>query len=151
VWAEIRRFGRLPFARKRLLGEALLSLAAARAAMALVRFRRIAAWLGTAGVVSSYTVTDEEIRIAEEIGWAVGVAAKRVPWDGRCLAQALAATGMIRRRGLEGTVSFGAGHEGGGATDFGAHAWLQVGPCIVTGGDEHERFKTLATFSRKRR
>jgi hypothetical protein len=140
---------RLPFARKRLLGEALLALAVARGAMLCLPFRRIAAWLGTPGALSPGAATEEEIRIAKEIGWAVDVVARRVPWDGRCLAQALAATGMLRRRGLEGTVSFGAGRDEA-ATDFGAHAWLQVGPCVVTGGPGRERFKILTTFARKR-
>jgi hypothetical protein len=150
VWNKLARLARLPFARKCLLGEALLALAAARGAMLCLPFRRIAAWLGTAGAVSSGMATEEEIRIAGEIGWAVGAVARRVPWDGRCLAQALAATAMLRRRGLEGTVSFGAGRADGAESDFSAHAWLQVGPCLVTGGPGRERFKTLTTFARKR-
>jgi len=150
VWNKLGRFARLPFARKRLLGEALLTLALARAAMFCLPFRRIAAWLGTPGAVSPGAATDEELRIAEEIGWAVGVVARRVPWDGRCLAQALAATGMLRRRGLEGTVSFGAGWTEAAEPEFSAHAWLQVGSCIVTGGPGRERFKTLTSFARKR-
>lgn len=150
MWTKLSRFARLPLARKRLLGEALLGLALARAAMFCLPFRRIATWLGTAGAVTPEAATEEEVRIAEEIGWAVGVAARRVPWDGRCLAQALAATGMLRRRGLEGTVSFGAGQRETPESDFSAHAWLQVGPYTVTGGPGRERFKTLTTFARTR-
>lgn len=150
MWTKLKRFARLPSTRKRLLGEALVGLALARAAMVCLPFRRIAAWLGTPGPVIPGGAMEEEIRIAREIGWAVGVVARRVPWDGRCLAQALAATGMLRRRGLEGTVSFGAGRNEAAGTEFSAHAWLQVGPCIVTGGPGHERFQTLTTFSRKR-
>lgn len=150
MWNKLDRFVRLSLARKRLLVEALLGLALARVAMLCLPFRRIAAWLGTPGAVSPGETTDEEVRIAEEIGWAVGVVARRVPWDGRCLAQALAATGMLRRRGLEGTVSFGAARAGTVDTEFSAHAWLQVGSCIVTGGPGHEQFKPLTTFARKR-
>jgi hypothetical protein len=150
MWNKLNRFARLSLAQKRLLGEALVGLALARAAMFWIPFRRIAAWLGTPGAVSPGAATEEEVRIAEEIGWAVGVVARRVPWDGRCLAQALAATGMLRRRGLEGTVSFGAGREESSESEFSAHAWLQVGSCIVTGGPGHERFKTFTTFARKR-
>lgn len=127
-----------------------MGLALARAAMICLPFRRIAAWLGTPGAMSPDAVADDEVRVAEEIGWAVGVLARRVPWDGRCLAQALAATWMLRRRGLEGTVSFGAARAGAVDSEFTAHAWLQVGPCIVTGGPGHERFNTLTTFARKR-
>lgn len=131
-----------------LLGEALFALLMARAAMAFLPFRRIAAWLGTAGVESPATATVEEIKTAQEVGWAVGAVARRVPWDGRCLAQALAATGMLRRRGLEGTVSFGARQSE--SAEFAAHAWLRMGSCIVTGGAGYEGFKRITTFARRR-
>jgi hypothetical protein len=120
----------------------------ARIAMAFLPFRRIAAWLGTPGAQTPVTVTAEECSKAEAIGWAVEIVGRRVPWDGRCLAQALAASGMLRRRGLEGTVSFGVSE--GESAEFDAHAWLRIGPNIVTGGSEHQRFKAFTTFARKR-
>jgi transglutaminase-like putative cysteine protease len=137
-----------PGFRRRLLGEALIALLLARAAMAFLPFRRIAIWLGTPGAESPVTATAEEILTARTVGWAVGAVARRVPWDGRCLAQALAAAGMLRRRGLEGTVSFGASPSD--STGFDAHAWLRFGPFIVTGGPGHERFKAFTTFARRR-
>jgi len=116
--------------------------------MAFLPFRRIAAWLGTPGAESPATATTEEIVTAQAVGWAVGVVARRVPWDGRCLARAVAATGMLRRRGLEGTVSFGVSQ--GESAGFDAHAWLRFGPFIVTGGPGHERFKAFTTFARRK-
>jgi hypothetical protein len=148
VWNKLRRLAALPQGRKGLLAEALLALAAARLVMLLVPFRYVAAWLGTAGAETPATATANEIRMAQEVGWAVGVWARRVPWDSRCLAQALAATSMLRRRGLEGTVSFGSGRVDGGG--FSAHAWLRLGPHMVTGGPGHDRFKVLTTFARRR-
>jgi hypothetical protein len=147
VWNEFQRYRRLPRSRKRLLREALIALALARSAMACLPFRRIAAWLGTPGTETPPTATDGQILLADRIGWAVATLARRVPWDARCLAQALAATWMLRRRGLEGTVSFGA--DRGESRQFLAHAWLRFGPRLVTGGPGRERFKTLTTFSRK--
>ena len=148
MWNDLKRYARIPRTRRRLLWEALGALTIARGAMALLPFRRIAAWLGTPGAESPATAAPEEIRSAEEVGWAVGVLARRVPWDGRCMAQALAATGMLRRRGLEGTVSFGARR--GESAGFDAHAWLRLGSCVVTGGPGHQRFKTFTTFARRR-
>jgi hypothetical protein len=116
--------------------------------MAFLPFRRIAGWLGTPGAEGPTLATDEEIRIALEVGWAVGVVARRVPWDGRCLAQALAATRMLRRRGLEGTVSLGVSQ--GKSSEFDAHAWLRLGSCMVTGGPGHQRFKAFTTFARRK-
>jgi hypothetical protein len=148
VWSEVIRAARLPAARKWLIGEALIALLVARAAKAFLPFRRIAAWLGTPGVESPATATAEEIRMAQEVSWAVSAVARRVPWDSRCFAQSLAATWMLRRRGLEGTVSFGASQ--GSSAGFDAHAWLRFGPCMVTGGSGHQRFKAFTTFARRR-
>jgi transglutaminase-like putative cysteine protease len=148
VWNEWKRLRDLPRARKALLAEALAALALARLAMACLPFRRIAAWLGTPGAESPAEASPAETRMGEEIGWAVGVLGRRVPWDGRCLAQALAATAMLRRRGLEGTVSFGA--RPGRESPFAAHAWLRVGSSVVTGGAGHQTFQIFTTFARRR-
>jgi hypothetical protein len=147
VWDEFDRYRRLPGSRRRLLREAVFALALARIAMACLPFRRIAAWLGTPGTETPSTATRAQVRLAAQIGWAVGALAGRVPWDARCLAQALAATWMLRRRGLEGTVSFGA--DRGESRQLLAHAWLRFGPRLVTGGAGHERFKIFTTFARK--
>lgn len=147
MWNDLKRYWSVSPDRRRLLWEAVASLALARIAMACFPFRCIASWLGTPGAKSADTATPEAIRTAEAVGWAVGVLGPRVPWDGRCLAQALAATSMLRRRGLEGTVSFGVSERE--SADFDAHAWLRVGSSIVTGGPGHERFKTFTTFSRR--
>lgn len=138
----------LPGTRRRLLVEALIALLIARLAMFFLPFRRIAAWLGTPGAESSSTATAEQILTAEAVGRAVGIVGPRVPWDGRCLAQALAATWMLRRRGLEGTVSFGVCKSK--SSGFEAHAWLRLGPCMVTGGPDHERYKVFTTFARRK-
>jgi transglutaminase-like putative cysteine protease len=148
VWSEFKRYWRISPAQRSLLWEAFASLAIARIVMACVPFRRIAAWLGTPGAESPAAVTPEIDRTAEGIGWAVSALGRRVPWDGRCLAQALAATAMLRRRGVEGTVSLGV--RDGESAEFEAHAWLRVGSRVVTGGAGHEQFKALTTFARGR-
>ena len=147
MWNDLKRYIKIPLTQKKLLFEALFALAIARAAIACLPFRRIATWLGTQGAESPRSVSDHEIVRAKEIGWAVSVLAQRIPWDGRCLSQALAATGMLRRRGMEGTVTFGAAEDS--SAEFKAHAWLRLGPLIVTGGPGNESFKTLTTFARK--
>ena len=124
MWNSLKRWAQLPGTQKWLLAEALVALAMARLAVAFLPFRRIASWLGTPGTETPATVTAEERSIAEAVGWAVGIMGRRVPWHGRWLAQALAATSILRRRGLDGTVSFGvcAGESAG----FDPHAWLRI-------------------------
>ncbi len=148
VWSDLRRHWRASKRQRLLLCEALVSLAIARIAMVCIPFRRIAAWLGTPGAQTPTTSTDRETRVARQIGWAVSTLGPRVPWDARCLAQALAATFMLRRRAINGTVSFGVTHDQSGKLI--AHAWLRCGSVLVTGGPGHHQFKTLTTFSRDR-
>lgn len=147
MWSDLKRYLGTSSLRKVLLIEALFALAVSRIAMAVIPFRRIATWLGTPGAETAAVAKPEELRTAEEVGWAVGVLGRRVPWDGRCLAQALAATGMLRRRGLEGTVTFGVRE--GVSAGFDAHAWLRLGPRVVTGGPGYNDFKAFTTFARK--
>ncbi len=146
MWNDLKRYWRISPAQRGLLREAIAALALARIALACVPFSRIAAWLGTAGAESPATVTPEQAQAAEAVGWAVSALARRVPWDGRCFAQALAASAMLRHRGVDGTVSFGVCE--GASAGFEAHAWLRVGARIVSGGGGHERFKAFTTFSR---
>ena len=49
----------------------------------------------------------EEILAAQEVGWAVGVVARRVPVGWPLPGPSAGRDRMLRRRGLEGTVSFG--------------------------------------------
>ena len=147
MWSELKRYRRLPGSRRRLLWEALIALALARFAMLLIPFRRIAAWLGTPGTEGPHNATAGQVEVATEVGWAVSCLARRVPWDSRCLAQAIAATWMLRRRGLESTVTFGA--DRGDSRDFVAHAWLRFGPRLITGSVGCEKFKTLTSLTRK--
>ena len=146
MWNDLKRYRDASPGRRHLLWEALVTLAIVRIIMACVPFRRIANWLGTPGAQSPGTVIAEATRTAEAVGWAVEAMGRRVPWDGRCLAQALAATSMLRRRGIEGTVALGVCD--GKSSEFEAHAWVRVGSSIVTGGAEHKRFKAFTTFSR---
>lgn len=148
MWNDFGRYWKISPAERRLLWEALFSLGIARIIMACVPFRRIARWLGVQGAESPATVTPGNARTAELVGWAVSVLGPRVPWDGRCLAQALAAATMLRRRGVEGTVTFGVRERE--SAGFTAHAWFRVGSRVITGGAGHEDYKAFTTFARER-
>lgn len=141
-----KKFLALPNGERLLLCEALLALMAARLVLALVPFRKVAAWLGPLGMESASTVSDSDDLAAERVGWAVETMARHVPWDSRCLAQALAAWWMLGRRGIDGTVYFGVAKDP--AKAFSAHAWLRCGTRYVTGGNGHAQFQVLACFAR---
>ena len=147
MWGDLTNLGKASRGHRRLLCEALVSLAVARLAIVCLPFRTIAAWMGTSGAQSPASASPEETSSAQQIGWAVGALGRRVPWDGRCFAQALAAIYMLRRRGLEGTISFGVQH--GSSAGIEAHAWVRLGSSVVAGESGYEQFRTLATFARK--
>jgi hypothetical protein len=132
-----------------LLLEALCTLALARVLALCLPFRRLAAMFGDVGTEGPDEVPLAHGEIARRIGWAVACMARYVPWDGRCLTQAIAGERMLARRGIAGTVYFGAGKaaEHGGKMAF--HAWLRCGSSFVTGGDGRARYQVLACFSRK--
>lgn len=145
LWRKARKFLALPWASRACLLEALLALMAARLAMALLPFRRIASWLGRTGAESPSVVSPTSTDTATRVGWAVRAIAPWVPWDSRCLAQALAGAWMLRRRGIPTTLYLGVRKEPG--KDFSAHAWLRCGTGIVTGAPGHRSFEVIACFA----
>jgi len=60
-----------------------------------------------------------------------------------CFPQALAATLMLRRRGIRSTLYLGVDPH----RDLDAHAWVRVGGLIVTGGPDEARFVVVSTFA----
>ncbi len=86
----------------------------------------------------------EELRAARRVGFAVGRAVARLPWEPTCLVQALACQRMLRRRGIAGRIELGVGRSDG----LQAHAWVSVHGAIVVGAAEEGRYRPLASFER---
>jgi hypothetical protein len=145
------RFWQLERARRTALMEAAWSLAAAQIATRLLPFRWLAPRLGRLAaspaapeLSASLGLSAEQALEAQRVGWAVQKLARYLPWDARCLAQAVAAQWMLRRRGLPGTLYLGV--DRGQERWLEAHAWLRCGGQFVTGEPLHERFKVIAAF-----
>ncbi len=142
--AAVRRYRGLPASRRALLREALGALVWSRLAMAFLPFRRLASRIEDPAGAGASSLGEEASLLVQEVGWAVQAAAGRVPWDSRCLAQALAAGRMLRRRGLPSVLYLGVRRES--ASGFSAHAWLRCGPHAVTGGDGSLDHEVLGRF-----
>jgi hypothetical protein len=119
--------------------EAAAWLVVARCALVLVPFPRIARRIGTfvpptdeRVALATAVGSGEQCATAREIGWAVGLAARRVPFRAVCLPQAMAARIMLERRGVPSVMRFG-GTMGGEPKVFTAHAWLDAAGVKVTG------------------
>lgn len=157
---RLRNFAALPPADRRLTVEAAAWLTVALGALALLPFRRVAAWLGevTGGgppaphPAAPHPADIRQQATARRIGRAVERAARRLPVNARCLPQAIAAMAMLRRRGIASTVHFGMrlSDKNGTGGRLMAHAWVTVGETGVIGVPASiDDFTPIARFTRE--
>ncbi len=135
-----------------LLAEAIWSLARARVQLATMPFPRIARRLGgfmapaqARATAESWSVSAEQQRVAEKVGWAVTRAARHVPFGAVCLPQAMAAKAMLARRGIASVMHFGTRR--GEALSLAAHAWLDTAGVEVTGYPVESDFTEIACLA----
>ena len=124
-----------------LLLEAATLLTFSAAAIRLLPF-------GLIGQLASKRLARKQAAFREDsitrIAWAVRAAAIRAPFRAVCYQQGLAAQMMLRRRGLDSQLYFGAAHhQGQGLT---AHVWVRCGGIDVVGGEEAHLYPPLAQF-----
>jgi hypothetical protein len=136
---------RLPFATKALMVEALVLLAFARLAVLFLPFRWVAKLLGRQAAETGLQHDPQNALVIERVCWMLPTVARNVPWESKCLDQALAAKVMLRRRGIATTVYFGVQHDDHGR--LAAHAWLRSGTRYVTGGASRNQFAIINTFA----
>lgn len=122
-----------------LLIEAGLAMITASAAIRLVPFRRLAAWMGRRRGAGSPADPDEIATIARAIrAWS-----RRLPWRTLCFEQGLTAHWMLRRRGLASTLYYGAATLEG---QLKAHVWVRSGERDVVGCEIASDYALLARF-----
>jgi hypothetical protein len=92
----------------------------------------------------------ETLAEAALIGNAVRTAAAGLPGPSTCLAQALAAGLLLRRRGIDATLYLGVARNATERDGFEAHAWLRSGPLVLTGA-ENARYAAVASYRTGRR
>jgi hypothetical protein len=140
------RFARLSRSERRLFLEAVMWLGLFRAVLLSMPFRRIASHLGAhMAQTPPRAGTPETRRIAKEVARAVSRASRHVPWEAKCLVQAMVGKKMLKRRGFESTLYLGLAKK---KADQGlqAHAWLRCGDQIILGGGRLKDFAVVATF-----
>jgi hypothetical protein len=145
------RFRQIDNRRRGLLAEAVAYLFAARLGLIFIPFPRLARHLGAFVPPADVSVsqgqaatTQDHARLAEDIGWAVTRAARYVPFKAVCLPQAMAARVMLKRRGVQSVMHFGAAI--GTDKPLDTHAWLDAAGVEVTGYPVAEGFSEIASF-----
>jgi Transglutaminase-like superfamily len=140
---RVSAFIRLPFRDRLLLLEAVLALATASIVLRTVTFARLAKYIGRHMTQSPSCAPEPVEQQAMRVRWAVDVAANNLPWKPVCFPRAIAATAMLKRRGIGSTLYFGVD----AARGLDAHAWVRVGSLIVSGAPVEPRFTVVSTFA----
>ena len=83
-------------------------------------------------------------RTARELGWAVRAAARRLPLRTVCIHKGLALQRLLRRRGIDAVLHYGAAFDSGSALH--AHVWVAADGLVLIGEEEAAGFRSLATF-----
>ena len=145
------RFRARSRADRHLLIEAMLWLCIARSAILTIPFRWIARLFALSpGQSPPAPDRPHSPELVARIGWALRAAAARSPWRSTCLAQALAGTGMLRRRSIPGTLTMGVAMAGGEPASLEAHAWLSCEGVMLTGAGACEKYSVVAKFTPRR-
>jgi len=137
MMASIARLQALSSFERRLLVEALFALALASIAVAMLPFRTIGKF---AVRRSSGAIVLDDRAVISQVGWAVRAGARRVPFRAKCFEQGLAAWWMLRRRGMNATLHYGAARR----ESLVAHVWVTAGDQDVIGCENKDRFAELA-------
>lgn len=127
--------------RRRLVVEAMLTLGYVRLHTLVMPFKHVAKSLAKNRATMSSKPPDEAPLI-NDITWAVGAAARHVPWKAVCLYQAMAAKRMLARRGIASTLHIGAARREG---QLNGHAWLSHGERIIIGADGAGEYSVLSS------
>jgi hypothetical protein len=147
---RLRRFSQVGNRRRALLIEAVAWLLLTRLSLIFIPFPRLARHLGTfvpptdARALATSEASHDHARVAEEISWAVTRAARHAPFKAVCLPQAMAARIMLKRRGVDSVLHFGAAK--GQDKPLDAHAWLDAAGVEVTGYPVAKTCAEIACF-----
>lgn len=85
--------------------------------------------------------SDEKILIVRK---ALLRGVKYLPWDGKCLVQALAGKMLLRKFKMPGTIYLGVAKNTG---KMEAHAWLMCGNHFISGKEGHKNFTVVQIIS----
>lgn len=119
-----------------------------RVSMTLFHFRRWSKVLGVhyQNVTLSPLVTEQQRMKAWRIGRIVELTARLTPWESKCLVQAVMARTLLGIYGIPYILHLGAVMTDDQFKPLKAHAWVKVGPWIITGREGHQAFAIVSSF-----
>jgi len=121
------------------LGEAFFWMLLAKAALAWVPVAKVVGWKRR-GLLAEVVADASTLR---EVRHAVLVVARYSPMSMVCFPQCLAASEMLRRRGIGSRLHYGVARAGDKLV---THTWLEAGGEILIGGEVAAEYSTLAVY-----
>lgn len=131
-WAGSKRWRRR-LVHAPLLGEALVELARAKWSIAARPFTDVVA-VRPLGARRGDVAT---------VCWALEAVSRRLPWRSLCFDRGLALQRLLRRRGHDARLHYGARQHG---DRLEAHVWVSLGEALLAGGDEAAGFREMARY-----
>jgi hypothetical protein len=125
--------------RRAYLREAMLMLIVARIAIRFLPMPQIFQWANRPVRRVQRFASYE----ARWVAWSVEAMGARRWMNASCLSCALAAQGMLRRRGIKSRLCLGVDGEN---SVLAAHAWIEIAGDVIVGRTETGHFKPLAQF-----
>ena len=113
--------------------------------VALIPKKVILKRIGALRVESDFEISLENQNTADQISKAIRRTVRYTPWRVTCLAQAILAKYLLKRRKIASTLYLGVAKDGQGGLI--AHAWLRCGSQIITGKEEMSRFTVVGFFT----
>jgi hypothetical protein len=149
-----RKFWALPQSRRAMIFEASFWLVLARLVILFVPFPWIARRIGRLQQPGTFplnqprdsTLSIDGPDVAQSTSWAIDRAARALPVRLVCLPRALAAWQMLRRRGIEARMHFGASRNAG-EESLNSHAWVDAYGVEVTGYPEAHNCVEIGFFA----
>jgi len=119
-----------------------------RAAILTLPFRLLARHLGqhNQNYELSPLVSEQQRMLAWRIGRVTELVACYTPWESQCLVQAIMARTLLGFYGIPYVMYLGARMPGDLEETINAHAWVKVGPWIITGRQGHQTYCIVSSF-----
>ena len=126
------KFLKKPAREQALYLEVTFWLGISRLAILMVPFRWVAPCLGTHMASSDENDAAAGHEAVRSVSRAIRTMSRHLPWECKCLAQAISGKMMLRRKQIPSTLYLGVAKKEDG--DLNAHAWLCAGDIILLGG-----------------
>jgi len=144
---KVKLFFALSPEEKKLFLEAYILLGLMRVAILMIPFKRITRSLShSTEIIKQNALTDEQLHAVKLVGKVIAKAANNTPWESACLAQALTAQRILKKRNIPGVFYLGVKKNAKEKEKLEAHAWAQCGETIVTGQKGYKAFTVLAVY-----